>query len=114
MREALGMSSDELARRVRTSGATIRRLETGTRALSQPWMEKISEVLGCSPADLISNAALSEAVDEVELVDTFDGYDSVRTAIATMGLRAYRVTEQGKALVQAGISPGDVITVNHS
>jgi DNA-binding Xre family transcriptional regulator len=114
IREAAGLSSDELAERVGTSGAQIRRLETGERRLTAEWMEKIAEELGCTPADLISNATIAEAENEVQPM--MDGADlsSVMAAIAHRGLRVYKVTEDGRSVARVGIGPGDVITVDES
>lgn len=48
-------TAKHLAELVGTSAPQIFRLEKGERKLSQDWMERISKVLDCSPADLISD-----------------------------------------------------------
>ena len=109
IREAAGLSSDELGERVGTSGAQIRRLETGERKLTADWMGRIAEVLGCTPADLIANAMAAEIRDEVEIA----AIDPViASSIAKRGLKAYTVT--AKSVAGAGINPGDVIMVDES
>ena len=45
LREAARMSVDELAAAVGTSDTQIRRLEAGTRRLTQGWMERIALAL---------------------------------------------------------------------
>jgi transcriptional regulator with XRE-family HTH domain len=55
IREAQGMSQEELGRRIGTVGTTISRLETGARKLKQHQMEAIARVLRCKPADLIAD-----------------------------------------------------------
>ena len=109
IREAAGLSSDELAERIGTSGAQIRRLEVGDRKLTAEWMEKIAEALGCSPADLIANAVAAEIVDEVEAA-TID--PTIAAGMASRGLKAYRVL--ARSVMLAGILPGETIMVDES
>jgi hypothetical protein len=65
--------------------------------------------LACSPADLIANVVAAEVKCDVEILD---GTDPVVRAIASRGLRAYRVTE--RSVINVGIGPGDIITVDES
>lgn len=53
VRESLGISQPELARRTRTSRQQIARLEDGQRKLTKEWAVTIGEALQCSPADLM-------------------------------------------------------------
>lgn len=108
IRKAAGLSSDELGRRVGTTGATIRRIEDGSRELTAKWMQRIAEALRVTPSDLIATALVAEIADEVEAVEP----DAVSRAIADRGLRIYRVL--GKSVVRAGVVPGDVITVDET
>lgn len=110
LREALGLSSDELATRVGTTGSQIRRLEAGTRRLTIDWMDRIAEALECSPSDLMVHAVATAVTDEVE-VSTM-GHTGVGNAIAGSGLATYRVC--GTSLTAIGIHPGDIITVDES
>lgn len=71
-------------------------------------MQKISEVLRVTPSDLIATALVAEIADEVEEVEP----DAVSRAIADRGLRVYRV--MGKSVTKAGVSAGDIITVDHT
>lgn len=110
LREAARMSVDELAAAVGTSDTQIRRLEAGTRRLTQGWMERIALALECSPADIIVQAFVDAAGDEVELADL--AVTGVSEAIALKGLRVYRTI--GTSVENVGIHPGDIITVDES
>ncbi len=106
IREAAGLTSEELGNMIGTSSSQILRLEKGERRLTVEWMQKIAEALKCTPADLIATAAVAEVKDEVEPVQM----DAVARAIADKGLLVYRVT--GRSVIRVGIAPGDVITVD--
>jgi transcriptional regulator with XRE-family HTH domain len=108
IREAAGLTQEQLADKVGTTGNHIWRLESGRSRLSQGWMTRLAEALACSPADLIANVVAAEVGAEVEAVD---GHPVI-ASIASRGLRVYRVTE--RSVVNIGISPGDIITVDES
>lgn len=55
-RERRDLTQDALADATGTSKMQISRLERGERRLTQGWMERIAEVLGCRPADLLPGA----------------------------------------------------------
>jgi transcriptional regulator with XRE-family HTH domain len=54
-RRAAGLTQEELAERVGTTGNSISRLERGETRLNTEWMERLSKALGCEPRDLIAN-----------------------------------------------------------
>lgn len=54
LRKARGLTLKQLADLVGTSNQQISFLEKGKRRLTVDWMTRISEALGCQPADLIS------------------------------------------------------------
>jgi transcriptional regulator with XRE-family HTH domain len=56
LRRARGMTQDALARLVNTSHATIQRLETGRRRLTDEWANLIAPALHCSPNELFCGA----------------------------------------------------------
>ena len=116
IREAAGLSSDELGALCvpPTSGAQIRRLETEDRNLTAEWMERIAIALKCTPADLIANAVIAEVRNEVEPAANEGSMAPVVAALATRGLRIYKVTEHGNSVARAGIGPGDMITVDET
>ena len=107
IREAAGLSREQLAEKTGTTGNHIWRLESGRTKLTHEWMTRLAEALACTPADLIANVVVAESsIDEVEDVDG----DAVTLAIAKRGLKVYRVLS--RSVINAGIAPGDVITVD--
>lgn len=70
LREAIGLSQAELARRINVTPPALQKVEIGTRKLDQQWMRRVSRALGCTPADLLPSQdnpwALS--ADEKELI----------------------------------------------
>lgn len=55
IRESKGIKSQELAKKIGCSSATMTMLENGKRRLSHEWMIKIATALNCRPEDLIRN-----------------------------------------------------------
>ncbi|MFN3991214.1 MAG: helix-turn-helix domain-containing protein [Erythrobacter sp.] len=53
LREAIGMSQAELARRISITPGALQKVEVGSRKLDQQWMRRIAPVLGVTPADLL-------------------------------------------------------------
>ena len=53
LREAIGMSQAELARRISITAGALQKVEVGSRKLDQQWMRRIAPVLGVAPADLL-------------------------------------------------------------
>ena len=51
LRKQNGLSQQELARRIGTSGQQVGNLEAGRRKLTQDWMERLAAGLDCDPAD---------------------------------------------------------------
>jgi phage repressor protein C with HTH and peptisase S24 domain len=60
LREELGWSQEKLARAAGTSGPQINRLEKSQRRLTQEWMMKLADALGCHPSDLLPPYANDE------------------------------------------------------
>ena len=52
-RRAMGMTMRELAEKVGVSEAAVGMWETGKRNISDVWLAKLSEVLGCSANDIL-------------------------------------------------------------
>ncbi len=109
IREAAGLSREELAQKVGTTGNHIWRLEVGRTKLTVEWMTRLAEALSCTPADLIANVVLAEIVDEVEEIEP-----GVTESIIAKhrGLRTYRVL--ARSIIDIGIKPGDDIVVDES
>lgn len=55
LRTERGLTQTQLADQIGTTSATIQRLETGKRQLTQRWAEKISSVLGVEVSSLFGN-----------------------------------------------------------
>lgn len=53
IRDMLGISQAELARRIHTEPSTLNKIELGNRRLDQQWMRRISTALGVTPAELL-------------------------------------------------------------
>ena len=59
LRKQNGLSQQELAKRIGTTGQRVGNLENGRRKLTQDWMERLAAGLGCGPADLLGPSANS-------------------------------------------------------
>ena len=103
------MSSNELARLVGTTGATIRRLETGVMELTVSYMTRIAEALGVTPADLISVAAIAGFKDDVLAIEA---QGPLAQALALKSMRFYRVISD--AVSMSGVTLGSEIVVDQS
>jgi transcriptional regulator with XRE-family HTH domain len=73
LREAIGMSQAELARRINVTPPALQKVECGTRGLDQQWMRRIAPVLGVTPADLLPIEDNPWALEpaERELIDSY-------------------------------------------
>ena len=78
LREAIGMSQAELARRINVTPPALQKVEVGTRGLDQQWMRRIAPVLGVTPADLlpIEDNPWALRPDERELIDSYRQADN--------------------------------------
>ena len=108
IREAAGLTQEELAEMVGTTATHIWRLEQGRTKLTADWMTRLAEALGCSPADLIANVVTAEVKPDVEAVEA----TAITDAIAHRDLHVYRVIE--RSVINAGVKPGDTITIDES
>lgn len=102
IRKAAGLSSDELAGKVGTTGSMIRKLENGQVRLTDVWMNKLAEALECTPGDLISNVLAAQMQSDVEPVSIEPQFAD---ALAARNMHTYQVV--GKSMVLAGIKPGE-------
>ena len=53
LREAIGMSQAELARRIAITPGALQKVEVGARKLDQQWMRRVAPHLGVTPAELL-------------------------------------------------------------
>jgi imidazoleglycerol-phosphate dehydratase len=58
LRKQTGLSQQELAQRIGTTGQQVGHLEAGRRKLTQDWMERLAAGLQCAPADLLNSTAI--------------------------------------------------------
>jgi transcriptional regulator with XRE-family HTH domain len=66
LREALGLSQAELARRANVVPSTMNKLENGARGLDQDWMERLAPLLGVAPAELLPVDAMPYNLSDEE------------------------------------------------
>ncbi len=111
IREAIGMTQAELARRVGAVQSQLGFLERGERRLTVEWMGRIAAALGVAPQDLMNSPALQLGDSEVEPV-ALDDRGAVAEALAIKGLHIYRVLKDNVA--GAGVRAGDEITVEQT
>ena len=67
-REFRGLSQEVLADRMDATGASVSRVESRQPPYSQDWLEVAAEILGCTPADLISRDARGSIDQAIELL----------------------------------------------
>jgi transcriptional regulator with XRE-family HTH domain len=109
IREARGLTQEQVADKLGTTATHISRLENERSQLTHHWMVKFAELYRVRPADLIANVVVAEVEQEVEPMPLTD---PVAAAIAMRGMRVYRVI--GSSVEDAGIRRGDTITVDES
>ncbi len=68
-----GMSQDELAVAVGTSGAVISLLETGARQLSAKWLRRLAPALKTSPGHLLDHHPDDIPTDMMEIWSSIPG-----------------------------------------
>lgn len=108
LRTLRGWSQQTLADKIGVSKMAISRYENG-ETLTLDRMQQLAEAFGCSVADVLNFAALSNLKNEVEAAEMVG---SIASAMAKKGLRAYTVLES--AVDGAGVTAGDIITVDES
>jgi repressor LexA len=57
IREARGMTQEQLAAAVGSNHSTIGRLETGRRRLTKEWMVRLARALNCDPSEFLADGA---------------------------------------------------------
>lgn len=65
IRESKGLSMAQVAEKIGTTQASVSRIETGQRELTEGWMRSIAKALEVDPIDLIEMAAFVDLRDEV-------------------------------------------------
>ena len=111
IRKAKRVSAEELADRIGTSPTQVRRLEKGTRKLTERWMRLIADALEVHPAELLDTAARAEVCDDVALEEPAD-IGNIVVALRAKNMRFYRVITD--AVADAGIAIGSLILGDES
>lgn len=109
LREALGLTQQELADIMGVNKKDVSRYETGFSTLNVEWMQRFAQALRVHPQDLLNIVAMSASADEVVELPPEDvgiTYD----ALKSRGIIAYKVL--GDAVAEAGIKPDQVIFVD--
>lgn len=80
LREAIGLSQAELARRANVTPSALNKLELGSRGLDQQWMRRLAGLLDCAPADLLPDADNPDRLSDEEraLVYLFRSADTTQ------------------------------------
>lgn len=63
-----GLTLKEAAPKVGLAWSHLARIETGGRELSTVWMERIAQVFGCAPADLLPLEMGGPSIEEREVI----------------------------------------------
>ena len=110
LREAAGLTQEELAKRLGTDAQQVGRHERGDRRLTIQWMARYAMALSVAPADLMVAPEVTSPAAEIE--EETVGIPSLSGALALRGLRLYRVLVS--MVPDAGIAVGDHITVDQT
>lgn len=98
IREARGLSLENLAQLCGTDRSQVWRLEAGQRALTQSWMERLAKALACNPADLIDTG--------FSLAETGSGYrapNAVKRATSSSQILLVAATKITIQMVKEGV-----------
>ena len=109
LREARGLTQQQLADACGTTQPTIDRLEKGIRQLTEKWMQRLASALQVEPADLLATAltaGLSE--DAAPYVPRDTAISSA--ALAQRGLAHFLV--KSPVVELAGVPAGTVILID--
>ncbi len=110
LRDLRGLSQAALAAKCDTTAATIQRLESGERQLTEKWMRELAKGLDVRPADLISAITLADFSDEVE--PALYGPETMQQSLQTLGIKSYTVISDSVEL--AGYPATSPILVNEA
>ncbi len=98
LRKQNGLSQQQLAQRIGTTGQQVGHLEAGRRKLTQDWMERLAQGLDCQPADLLDSlpgplapAAASRSAPATIPPKKFPGETTMRTATVERRTRETRI-----------------------
>lgn len=109
LREAAGMSLEDLAAVLGTSRQHVARHERGERRLTIQWINRYAVALEVAPADIMAAPELADVESEIEPA-TIDGMPQLSRLIGSRGLSVYRVVKS--RLTTAGIEDGALVMVD--
>jgi len=126
LRRAKGWTATQLADRVGTSNVQISRLETGDRKLTVDWMERLADVLGCRPADIMEAPTVPELVTDLappppdlqSLADALSQRDICLHTLATDAVAGSGLGKGAHVSIDCGpqacglIKDGDIVCVD--
>lgn len=111
LREAAGLSAEQLAKAIGTTQPTVTRLENGARQLTEHWMRKLAKALGCQPGDLLATATVAEFQNDVEPFFP-EAMQELAAPLKARNLSYFRVKTEAVSL--AGAPAGSVRLVDLS
>lgn len=111
LRLARGWSQKDLAERMGTTQQTVGRLENEKRRLRKDWLEKFADALEVTIEDLLDDPKRTIKAPDISPVDD-ETVGSIALALATRGLRVYRV--DADSVAESGILPGSLITLDET
>lgn len=88
LREAAGLSQEALGFQIGSDKATISRLESGSRKLTQERMIAIAQALGCAPGDLIAARGLGLPARNAPQLQPINPETDTSSGIAEIDVRA--------------------------
>lgn len=107
LRRRKGLTQEELAERIGTHQPTVQRWEAGLRFPRGHFLQRLAEVLGVRPADLISAVTAAETANEIVQIDS----PGINSALKSIGLSTWRVIAD--SLNRIGIASNAVILVKN-
>jgi transcriptional regulator with XRE-family HTH domain len=111
-REHLGLTQAELGERIGLSDQQVARYEKNEARLTIQMIRRFAIALETTPAELVVGMPVMQGVaSDVERAEV-EGLPALSAAIATRGLRVYRVLQS--SVTDTGITVGQIVTVDES
>jgi transcriptional regulator with XRE-family HTH domain len=95
LREAQGLSLDDIADRLGVTNQQISLLELGRRKLTVDWLRRLAPVLGCHPWDLVeADAGIAASKIERKVLRAFRALDDDRRPTALARIEALAASKK--------------------